>query len=188
VGNFLYGAYGSEFLLRDGRYCYVVGLTRRMWDELCKATGTTARMAALGEAVGADLTREGERYRVRHAITALLAPWFEARTLAEVESAFAGTGVCWGPYRTFRQLLEEDPRVSEANPLFTTLEQPGIGPCRVPGSPLQFSATPAEPPRRAPRLGEHTDEVLASVLGLTGAQIGTLRDRGVVGGPIDLTP
>jgi 2-methylfumaryl-CoA isomerase len=186
VGNYLYGAYGSEFRLRDGRYCYVVGLTRRMWDELCKATGTTERMSSLGQAFGADLSREGERYRVRHAITALLAPWFETRTLAEVESAFAGTGVCWGPYRSFRQLLDEDPRVSEANPLFATLDQPGIGPSLVAGSPLQFSATSAEAPRGAPRLGEHTDEVLATLLGLSDGQIGALRDRGVVGGPIDL--
>lgn len=188
VGNYLYGAFGSEFRLRDGRYVYVVGLTRRMWDELCKATQTTERMAKLGEVLGVDLSREGERYRARAAIAALLTPWFEARNLPEVEAAFAGTGVCWGPYRTFRQLLEEDPRASEANPMFRTLHQPGIGDYLVPGSPMQFGALPSLPPRRAPVLGENTDEVLADVLGLSAARIGALRDARVVGGPVELAP
>jgi 2-methylfumaryl-CoA isomerase len=42
-------------------------------------------------------------------------------------------------------------------------------------------------PRRAPMLGENTDEVLADLLGLTSAQIGKLREAKVVGGPIDVT-
>ena len=39
------------------------------------------------------------------------------------------------------------------------------------------------PPRRAPRLGEHTDEVLAEVLRLSSAEIGKLHDAGTVAGP-----
>ena len=36
------------------------------------------------------------------------------------------------------------------------------------------------PARRAPQLGEHTEEVLADVLGLSDAEIGRLHDDGVV--------
>jgi 2-methylfumaryl-CoA isomerase len=39
---------------------------------------------------------------------------------------------------------------------------------------------------RAPVLGEHTDEVLADLLGMSDGQIGKLRDRGVVAGPVEL--
>jgi 2-methylfumaryl-CoA isomerase len=67
------------------------------------------------------------------------------------------------------------------------LEQPGIGGYLVPGSPLQFSAAERVAPRRAPRLGEHTDEVLSEVLQLSSGQIGQLRDRKVVAGPIELS-
>jgi 2-methylfumaryl-CoA isomerase len=42
------------------------------------------------------------------------------------------------------------------------------------------------PARRAPILGEHTDEVLSEILQLSNAQIGVLRDKRVVAGPIDL--
>jgi 2-methylfumaryl-CoA isomerase len=53
----------------------------------------------------------------------------------------------------------------------------------MPGSPLWFDAVEREPVRRAPALGEHTEAILAEVLGLGAAEIGRLVDRGVVAGP-----
>jgi 2-methylfumaryl-CoA isomerase len=54
----------------------------------------------------------------------------------------------------------------------------------MPGSPLVFSNAERRPPVRAPALGEHTDAVLAGVLGMSDAEIGRLHDRGVVAGPL----
>jgi 2-methylfumaryl-CoA isomerase len=84
------------------------------------------------------------------------------------------------------ELVEKDERCSPANPMFEEVEQPGIGTYLMPGSPLNFETNPRLPPRRAPLLGEHTDEVLADVLGLTDAEIGRLYDDGVVGGPVSV--
>jgi 2-methylfumaryl-CoA isomerase len=55
----------------------------------------------------------------------------------------------------------------------------------MPGLPLDFSAQERLPPRPAPRLGEHTDLVLAEVLGLSSAEIGRLHDKCIVAGPQD---
>jgi 2-methylfumaryl-CoA isomerase len=66
--------------------------------------------------------------------------------------------------------------------MFTGVEHPGVGSYLMPGSPLDFDAVPRAPVRRAPLLGEHTDEVLAELLGLTDAEIGRLTERGVVAG------
>jgi 2-methylfumaryl-CoA isomerase len=52
----------------------------------------------------------------------------------------------------------------------------------MPGSPLDFAGLPRLPVRRAPRLGEHTDQVLADMLGLSSGEIGRLHDAGVVAG------
>lgn len=186
-GNYLYGAYGCEFETRDARHAYVVAITQRMWQELCKATGLGEKLALIEPLLGVDLSREGDRFRAREAISAVLRPWFAERTLEDVTRAFESTGVCWGPYRTFRQMVEEDARCSPANPMFSMVEQPGIGHYLVPGSPLQFSAEPRHAPIRAPVLGEHTDEVLGEVLKLSGAQIGSLRDKRIIGGPIELS-
>jgi 2-methylfumaryl-CoA isomerase len=185
-GNYLYGAYGCEFETADERFVYVAAITRRQWDELCKATGFADKLALLGSLLGVDLAQEGDRFQAREAITAVLAPWFRQRTIDDIGLAFQGTGVCWGPYQTFAQMVAGDPRCSTANPLFSLIEQPGIGSYLVPGSPLQFAAVPRAAPRRAPLLGEHTDEILGGVLGLSDGQIGKLRDARVVGGPIEL--
>jgi 2-methylfumaryl-CoA isomerase len=50
----------------------------------------------------------------------------------------------------------------------------------VPASPLRFAAAARLPPLRAPRLGEHTEEILATVLGLGASEIARLHDAGVV--------
>ena len=73
--------------------------------------------------------------------------------------------MCWGPYQTFTQLLDDDWRVSEKNPVFADVDQPGIGSLRTPASPLRFPTDPPVAPLPAPLLGTHTDEVLADVLG-----------------------
>jgi 2-methylfumaryl-CoA isomerase len=48
---------------------------------------------------------------------------------------------------------------------------------------VQFGALPREAPRPAPLLGQHTDEILSGILGLSGAEIGKLHDAKVVAGP-----
>ena len=58
-----------------------------------------------------------------------------------------------------------------------------MGSWPVPGSPLDFAGLERGRPRPAPRLGEHTDEILADILGLPAAEIGRLHDAGVVRGP-----
>jgi len=84
-------------------------------------------------------------------------------------------------------MLQEDARVSTANPMFSELEQPGIGKFLVPGTPIDFGALDREPPRRAPVLGEHTDEILSGDLGMSDGEIGRLRDAGIVAGPVEVS-
>jgi 2-methylfumaryl-CoA isomerase len=182
LGNDLYGAFGRDFATADGRRVMPVAISDRQWKNLCEATGTVDAMQALGAELGLDFDEEGGRYNARAQIAAVLAPWCAARTLDEVRVAFDAAGVCWGPYQTFRQMVADDPRCSTANPLFAEIDQPGVGPVLAAGSPVLPTDLGRLPVAPAPVLGEHTDEVLAQVLGLTAAEIGALHDRGVVAG------
>ena len=65
--------------------------------------------------------------------------------------------------------------------MFTTIDQPGVGQLLAPSLPLRFDATPRVPAQPAPRLGEHTEQVLHELLGLDAAAFGQLHDRAVVG-------
>jgi 2-methylfumaryl-CoA isomerase len=183
LGNDLYGSFGRDFATADGHRIMVVALTPRQWRAIGTATGLADRLEMIGPIMDVDLDTEAGRYEARDAIAAVLDRWFRRRSLDEIRRSFAGTGVLWGQFQDFFQLVREDPRCSEANPLFAAIEQPGIGRYLMPGLPLDFSAQERLPPRPAPRLGEHTDLVLAQVLGLSSAEIGRLHDNGIAAGP-----
>jgi len=179
-GNYLYGAFGRDFETLDGKRLMVVGLTDQQWAGLGKATGLADAFAALGARLGLDLSEEGNRFRARREIAALLEPWFHARTLAEVRGAFEQHHVTWGPYRSVRVTLANDPDCSTDNPLFAMVEQPGVGTYLAPGSPLFFGLVARVPPLRAPRLGEHTDELDQQHVGDLEGILGRLHDEGIV--------
>lgn len=179
-GNDLFGAFGRDFVCRDGRRAMVVGLTALQWQALLEATGLRDAIARLAADSGLDLDDEGNRFRARDAIAALLVPWFAARTLAEVRAVFDKHRVAWGPYRTVMQALAEDADLSEANPMFSSIDAPGIGRHLAPGTPLHFSRVPRSAPVAAPRLGEHTDAVLQSLLGLAPEALRELHAAGVI--------
>ncbi len=161
-GNYLYGAFGGDFPTSDGRRVMVVALTSRQWKALKEVTGTEELFASVEQATGHDFRGEAGRYKGRDLIRELLTPWFGERSLEEIRAAFAGTGVSWGPYQTFSQLVAEDARCSTENPMFTEVEHP-VGTYLTPASPLEFSVHGRLPAVRSPALGEHTDEILAEL-------------------------
>ncbi len=182
-GNFLYGAFGRDFPTKDGRRVMIVGLTSRQWKGLVAATNLQPAVEAIEKMLGVDLTKEGDRFAARDVIGSALEPWVRGRTLAQVAESFDANGVSWGPYQTFTQLVEEDPRCSPANPMFELVAQPGIGSYLMPGSPIAFGAVERAPVRPAPVLGQNTDEVLAEVLSRSAEEIAQLHADGLVAGP-----
>ena len=153
IGNDMYGAFGRDFATEDGRRVMVVAISMRQWQALTRATEIEPHLPAIEQALGLDFRAEGDRFRGRDAVAALIAPWVAKRSLDEVRAVFEKNGVCWGPYQTFTQLVDEDWRCSEKNPMFRDIDQPGIGVLRVPGSPASFTACDRDEPLPAPLLG-----------------------------------
>ncbi|MCY4425041.1 MAG: CoA transferase [Acidimicrobiaceae bacterium] len=187
-GNDLWGAFGVELSTADGRRLYAVGISGRQWASLVEATESEAAVAEIASTRGLDFKHEGDRFEARHEIKAVMQDWAAARPFAEAAERLDALGVCWGPYQTFAELVENDPRCSPAGGLFREVDQPGIGPYLVPGSPLALATGAGPAPdglgdvSPAPALGQHTDEVLAGWLGLSAGEIGRLHDAGVVAG------
>ncbi len=180
AGNFLYGAFGKDFLTIDGRRVMIVGLTPKQWRALITVTGSSDEMDGIAAKTNLDLSEEGARFIARHEIARVLAPWFEARSYHQVTELLTKAGVCFGPYQSFRQLLTEDVDCSIDNPLFERVTHPATGTYLTPSSPIRFGLSDNLQSLPAPKLGEHTDQILAEVLGLSSPEIGRLHDEGIV--------
>ena len=184
IGNDLYGALGRDFRCADGRRVIAVAISPKQWQALCAACEMTDAMADLESETGLDFARsEGDRFRVRRRIFDVIEDWCARLTSTEVAEIFDRHGVCWGPYQTFAELVANDPRCSVSNPLFAPVDHPGVGTVLEARSPLRFGGLTLDDPAPAPRLGQHTDEILEECLGLSATEIGRLHDSGVVAGP-----
>ena len=182
MGNSLYGAYAQDFVCKGVGRVSVVALTVRQWDNLKAATHTQAAFDELATKLGANLSLEGERFKHRHAITAVLKPFFDNRRIEDFAQSFDSRGVTWSRYRSFKEAVEQDPDISTDNPMFSMLEHPGIGSYLTPGNPIAFSDAERVAPTRGPSLGEHTDELLAEI-GFSNTEVAALHDDKIVAGP-----
>ena len=183
IGNDLYGALGRDYGTSDSNRVIAVAITRKQWKALCSACEMTEAMEQLAAEEGLDLEEnEGDRFKVRDRIHPHIEQWCQTRTLEEVRQVWDDLGVCWGPYQTFKELVNQDKRVSETNPMFSTINQPGIGSYLSPKSPLNFQSTLQSEPLVAPLLGEHTEEILGDTLNLSENEIGKLYDNKIIKG------
>ena len=163
----------------------ITAFTPRHWAALIEATGTESRVKMLEQALETDLVKEEARFEARDAIAAILKPWFASRTLDEIKTALDAVGACWGPYQTFAQAVNDDPRLSIHNPMFQMVDQPGVGPYLASGEMLDYSNMDRGNIAPAPKLGQDTDAVLSGVLGLSDGEIGKLHDKKIIASSLE---
>ncbi|AWP76976.1 CaiB/BaiF CoA transferase family protein [Bordetella bronchiseptica] len=119
-----------------------------------------------------------QRSRNRETLIPIIAQAMQARTMQEWVSLLEAANVPCGPINNLQQVFE-DAQVQHRGlklslPHGSGVDAPGVA------SPIRYSATPIAYGRAAPCLGEHTDDVLQSELGMAPAAIGALRARGIV--------
>ena len=97
----------------------------------------------------------------------------ETRTTKEWSELFESNGVIYGPVNTIDQVVN-DPHIQERQ-MFVDVSHPEAGKLRVVGTPMKFSRTPCRIEKACPDLGEHTEEILTTWLGLSDEEIEKLR-------------
>jgi CoA:oxalate CoA-transferase len=161
----------QAFQTKDDWIIVAIGADR-LWVQLCGALGRE------------DLSKD-ERFRTnpsrhenRKDLLAILSAELVKRKSAEWAEIFDRAGVPYSPVNNVKQICE-DPQISYRN-MLVEIEQKGIGRVKIAGSPLRLSETPGRVYRGAPALGEHSGEILGSLLGKTGAEIESLKAEGVI--------
>lgn len=183
-GNALFGAFGRDFATADGARVMLVAITGRQWSGLLKALDLQARVAALQAQLNVDFTAdEGQRFVHRQALFALVEPAVAALSLGALRPRLEAHGVLWSTYQTLLTALQNDARLAPVAPLFEALQHPSGLHYPAAGAAAGFQGMARGSVLRAPQLGEHTDQVLAEVLGLSSTRIGQLHDAGLIAQP-----
>jgi formyl-CoA transferase len=123
--------------------------------------------------------RMQDRIRNRDALVPLLADMVSRRTQQAWIDGMESAGVPCGPINDLRQVFE-NPQVQERG-MRIEIERPDAGPIPLVANPVKASRTPPAYRLPPPRLGEHTDNVLASVLGWDDTRIAAARAAGAIG-------
>lgn len=154
----------------DG-YLTIGAANQRTWERLCEAVGVP-------EFLSDDRFREpGDRLANRDALATLLAERLGARSTTDWVEVLTAAGVPCGPLYDIAQVYD-DPQVL-ARDMLVEVEHPAAGTTRQIGVPVKLSGTPAAITRAAPRLGEHSREVLTE-RGFGASDIDALVEAGVL--------
>ena len=116
--------------------------------------------------------RVQDRIRNRDALIPLLNDMMLTKPMTQWIDDLEAAGVPCGPINDIAQVFE-NPQV-KARGLRVDIEREDAGPVKLVGSPMRFSETPVQYTLPPPRLGEHTTEVLRTLLGYSDAQIAAL--------------
>lgn len=120
----------------------------------------------------------GQRNRNRDTLIPQIADAMLTRTMAEWVERMEAANVPCGPINNMQQVFE-DPQVQHRGMRLSLPHGSGVQAPAV-ANPMRFSETPIRYGRSAPRLGEHTDDVLAHGLGLSAQRIAELRAHGAI--------
>jgi len=155
----------------DYVYIYVQPMNQGMWQDFARAIG---REDLLADPRCVDAP---SRWAHRDALNGIARAWTGAQSKQEVLATLGKAGVPCGAILDTQEVLD-DPHLN-ARGAIDTIDHPTRGRFRVPGCPIRLSAS--EPVTTPPPLaGQHTDEVLAEVLGLSPEAVAALRARAVV--------
>ncbi len=141
--------------------------------------GTVRMLGSPPELTGSEWLEPTAALRadLKERFDAIFYPWLFAHTKREIWQLAQENHVLCAPLYTMEDLFT-DPVLRERG-FFIEVEHPLLGRFTMPGRPFLMSETPWTLRRRAPLLGEHTDEVLREI-GYSAERIAELRRSGVV--------
>ncbi len=161
----------ETYACKDGYFNLGVG-NDSLWRKFCDAMG-------LGDVKeDAKFAVNKDRVNNREELQAILDVFFAEKMVEEMLETLRGAGIPCGPINDIGQVLSEPQVLSRE--MVVDVDVPIAGPTKVTGVPIKLSEAPGAVRTPPPALGEHTEEVLETILGMDETQRSVLRGRGVV--------
>ena len=171
-GNGGFGGVPSQaFACSDGQIFIVAG-NKKQFDSLCLAIDcpSLATDPRFDHAAGRVVNRE--------ALLQALREMLRQRPVAEWLARLDAADVPAGPVNELPEVFA-NPQVQHRG-MLVEAEHPQAGTLRMLASPIRLSATPVPKPTAPPLLGEHTSEVLSTLLGMNAERIAALQRQNIV--------
>jgi CoA:oxalate CoA-transferase len=167
----LYAPYDC-FETKDGKYVVIAGHWEKQWENLCRAM----KRADLQEEsrLKSMSGRAGNYDYLRPIIEA----WAKSLDRDEIVKTLIEYDVPVGPVNAVDDIFQ-CPQANHRE-MLVEVDHPIAGKAKIVGVPVKFSETPGRISKRAPLLGEHTEEILKAYLGYSNELIQNLRNEGVI--------
>ena len=159
------------FATADG-YVIVAPANEALWRKFCEVIGRPDLPA------DSRFTSNETRVRHREELAAILSPILAGASTAEWLRRFRAQGVPCGAPRNVGEVVES--AQVRARGMVVSAEHPAVGTVQMLGNPVKLPAASLPPPAAPPVLGQHTEEVLAEVLGFSAQQIAAARSSGAI--------
>lgn len=162
----------DQFPAADG--AIVIGCaTDKFWHALCQCMGRTEL------ATDPRFLDNAARCENEAELHCIIESWTEKHSMDELESLIAGAGIPFGKVLNIEQACKLD-CIQQRNMLWSVYDENFGHNIGMPGTPIKMHGCDDTPQRGAPRMGEHTEACLTSILGMCPEQLQALHDENVI--------
>jgi CoA:oxalate CoA-transferase len=163
----------DSFKSKNGWVVIAIG-NNKLWHEFCRAL---EREDLIHEKKFQD---NADRVNHHREIKEFVESWTTRKTTPEIIEFLSSHQIPCAPIYTVKEVVNDE-HIAKARKMFIEIEHPVAGKLKVVGSPIKMSETPPRISRPAPLLGQHTGELLESLLNYRPEQIEELKRQNIVG-------
>lgn len=162
----------GTFKTRDGRFVQIAAGGDKVWERLAEAMD----MGQLAK----DERYAKSKARIERAdeLEKLLSDWIAERDFPEIEKRLVGANVPFGGIYTAADIASDPHYAARDN--IARVPDEELGEITMPGVVPHFSETPGRIAHAGPPIGAHNDEIYGGLLKKSAAEIGALREAGII--------
>ncbi|MBP2638468.1 MAG: yfdE 2 [Firmicutes bacterium] len=161
----------EAFKAKDGYIIIAVG-NDRLWSEFCNLIGKPEMIQDERFATNPKRTDN------QKALKAILDTVFPDKTVDEWIAALDKAGIPCGPINSIERVVNNEQ--VKARDMIVETDHPVAGKIKMAGIPIKLSETPGSVERPAPLLGQHTEEILSEILGISSEEVAQLKTQNVL--------